>query len=407
MQIGFLGTAVRRYKWGLLARTYIELYNYPRDHCRLHHGFHRILRQMSLGSERRRTHVQGVELDQRRFNILFLTFGGIGEALIEANYIFHFRKRFSGDNIHIDVADVHEPSIRESIFGGLRSEGIRIFGIEHEPLFEGYDAIVRIVRYPVNLRSDAEKMASTAPELKDISGIWDAFLASHETMVEAHPKMDCIGISECIAKGQKRFQQPDLEGLLGIEDLDCPIPQPNTGILGKYGLKDYEYITLNRDTGFNSRISTKLWPEESYNELTALIREHYPDVRIVAIGAPPTHGDILSGMDVDLRGKTTFEEMLELVQKSKLHISGEGLSVHIRHILSRKPSIVIFGSTSSEFYGYDENINIARPCSNGPCEWTNEDWSVKCCISEDVPPCLSSINVPEVFEHVRKTLEHP
>ncbi len=396
--MGILERIMTRYKWGLLSRTYIELYNYAHDHSAIYHRFFRTVRRLSLIRDRRRS--GRTDLDPDSFNILFLTFGGIGESVIEANYIHYFKQRFNGPNICIHVADVHRPDIREAIFCGLHKEGIVCFGMEEEPCFRDYDAVVRIVRYPVILDLDDGKMERTAPELKGICDTWRGFEKTHGEMIRKHPYLDHIGIAECLEEGKKRFQQADIGDLLKIPDLDYPIHVPDTEVLTKFGICHDGYITVSRDTGFGSTTSTKLWSEESYNALISIIRGGFPNLKIVFVGDRPSKDSILAGADIDLRGRTDFEELMDVLNGACLHISGEGLSVHLRHVMSRKKSVVIFGSTSAEFYGYSENINISSPCRNGPCEWKNDSWSERCTLTDGEPPCLSAIEPQDVYSRI-------
>ena len=333
-----------------------------------------------------------------KFNILFVTFGGIGESLISANYIYHFKKN-NGDNVHIDVVDVHKNEIRNMIFSAITSDDTQVFGMEFEPFFDEYDAIIRIVRYPVILKCNLKKTQMIVPELLKLLETWNSFYDSHREMIDKHPRLDCIGISECIKNGQKRYQQPDIDGFLGIEDLDCPIKHPDTGILDRYGINS-DYITINMDTGFNNSKSTKLWSQSYSDEIIELIKEQYPKMIIVLMGAAIPNEKKSPEKCIDLRGETSFEEMMELLEKATLHLSGEGLSVHIRHLLSKRKSIVLFGPTSPIFYGYDENDNISKPCTLGPCEWTTDHWYRECTLTGDGPKCLSDIHPNDVLKKI-------
>ncbi len=378
-----------RFKWGLLSRTYIELYNYPHRFPRIRHSFYKAIRKVCCHPDRRVRPPPSLECD--RYNLLILTFGGIGDSVMAANYIHHLSGHL-GDGISITIADVHRSSVRDAIFGGLEAEGIDTYGMELEPRFDDFDMIVRIVRYPVVLKEGSRVIPNN---LAVLVKAWKDFESSNTDMIIMHPFLDYKGILECISSGKKRFQQPDIGGIIGIVDLDYPMLVPDSDILEKNSLAGKRYITVNRDTGFADAHSTKLWPIGCYNELLAQFKVLHPEIAVVMVGG--SSSDIVENVDVDLRGRTTLGELKVLLKDSLLHMSCEGLSVHIRHLVSGGPSVVLFGSTSADFYGYPENTNIFHTCSNGPCEWTTRDWVTKCPISSEGPICLASIKVDDVL----------
>ena len=143
-------------------------------------------------------------------------------------------------------------------------------------------------------------------------------------------------------------------------------------------------------------VSTRLWPASRYAALNTLIRERYPDLVLVQLGSERT--DPLAGIHLDLRGKTTFDEMLVLLAKSRCHIDAECGMVHFRHFLKAGPSIVFFGPTFEDFIGYEENINLRSDACPGGCEWLYGEYSKKCIrgFSENV--CLTQLSEKTVFE---------
>ncbi len=389
------------FKWGLLSKTYIELYNYPNQHSAAYHRFYKRIRQLTWKFEKGIIS-EDCQLDPLQFNILFITFGGIGESLINANFISKFQKKVNSEKVHIDVVDVHRPEIRASIFEALQDAGIRTYGMEFENNFQNYDAIIRIVRYPVILFLNETKLC-VVPQLKRYFDAWKVFEGAHRDMIISHPFMDYEGIAHSINAGIKRFQQPDINKLVGVVDLDYPISSGTSEILQKYDLQNIEYITISCDTGFSTGVSTKCWPDTNYKKLLCMFKDRFPGVLTVAIGSS-TDSSALSYADLDLRGRTTLNDLKTLLGNARLHISGEGLSVHLRHVVKGGRSIVIFGSTSSAFYGYAENINISEPCSNGPCEWKSKTWATECLLGENPPPCTSKISAERVFAECEKVL---
>ena len=66
--------------------------------------------------------------------------------------------------------------------------------------------------------------------------------------------------------------------------------------------------------------STKLWPVDHYNRLLAFIKKHYTTIKIVQLGISDDRCPALENIDINLVGKTNFEELKALVAKSSFHI---------------------------------------------------------------------------------------
>jgi ADP-heptose:LPS heptosyltransferase len=104
---------------------------------------------------------------------------------------------------------------------------------------------------------------------------------------------------------------------------------------------------------------------------------------------------------MNLCGKTTFGELLVLLKMAHYHIDSECGMVHLRHFLSAKPSIVLFGPTKKDFYAYPENINISSDICIG-CEWIHERWRTQCLKTGDKAMCLKTIQPLFVVQKIRE-----
>ena len=168
-------------------------------------------------------------------------------------------------------------------------------------------------------------------------------------------------------------------------------------------LKGKKFITLHRGSDSNySKNVVKLWPTEYYNTLIGMLREKYPTAILVQMGISESRCVLMSGVDINLVGKTTMEEVKILLKHSALHIDCEGGYVHLREALNGGCSTVLFGPTSMEFYGYDNNINIKGNGCLHPCEWQREDWLDHCVKGETKPSCMYSISPAVVLEKIER-----
>ena len=139
------------------------------------------------------------------------------------------------------------------------------------------------------------------------------------------------------------------------------------------------------------------------NELISLLKSQYPNVKIVQLGS--SRCTQLKNIDINLIGKTTFSECMALLDASALHIDCECGMTHVRHFLSQKPSVVMFGPTSVSTRGYPENINLrANVCNCELCEWLiGGDWQCKCIkTGTNFAPCMHAITPQMVIDAIKK-----
>lgn len=88
-----------------------------------------------------------------------------------------------------------------------------------------------------------------------------------------------------------------------------------------------------------------------------------------------------------------------------LHIDGEGGMVHLRKSLQGGVSVVIFGPTSADFYGYSDNVNISSSACPLTCEWINNKWASYCINKNNNHICMKSIKPNSIFEEIKKILK--
>ncbi|MDR3244115.1 MAG: hypothetical protein LBT79_05140, partial [Elusimicrobiota bacterium] len=130
--------------------------------------------------------------------------------------------------------------------------------------------------------------------------------------------------------------------------------------LDKFSIsKNMKYITFQQGATDKGIINhTRCWSNENWNKLLLILRDKIDKrIFIVRVGLKNC-GDIITISNfIDTVGKTSFNELCSILKNSSLHIDIDGGCVHISRAIGTK-SLVLFGPTSPEFIGYDENINI-------------------------------------------------
>ena len=221
---------------------------------------------------------------------------------------------------------------------------------------------------------------------------------------------DCRYSLYAAMKGRNRIEQHNINGILPYDrhtpvymewDLDA------YANLEKFGLAHKRYITIcSGIENCNTMRNPKLWDIEKYNKLVSMIKNRFPNLLVVNIGQNYNFGKI-EGTDIDIVGKTTLNDVKVVLKQSILHIGVEGGLVHLNHFLYGK-SCCMFGATSKEFFGYDENINVnsgfPKQCSNG-CEGIVFNWMSYGCFLDNEPLCMKSLSAEQVFESIGEYLE--
>lgn len=206
----------------------------------------------------------------------------------------------------------------------------------------------------------------------------------------------------------------DITGDLNItqdREFKLCVPAEGQEIFKKYPeLEEGKFLTLTRsvDTNNTYQGSTRLWPVESYEKFIKLFKQTYPDYKIVYLGPNRKVCVDLKGIELNLVGKTSFSELLAILDRSTLHFDMECGMVHLRHFLGRKPSIVLFGPTSPKLKGHKENLNIQMEgvCSLPFCEHIilNGDWA-RSCLQKDSceAACMKAISPEKVLKELHNS----
>ncbi len=344
-------------------------------------------------SKKRAEKYRGSCRDHEIYRVGICVSGGIGDAVICMNYSALLKKHLGGDAEILFYFQTHR---RIYEFLGENRIGI---SKQYFDKTDDLDVLLSLDTYIPRVIYSNEKI-NLDSNLCRYVGALSKFYEKNPQLYEkdiyiCHKNTENYMLDNHI----KRYEVADVDGRLGIDHLF------EFSLLDRIEkcqpIVSGDYITVHRgcDLYNRSRESTKMWPITHYERLLHLIKEKYPSIRIIQIGIEDEKQ--ITGTDFSLVGKTNLNQVAYILSKSLLHIDVEGGCVHIRHAVSGKPSIVLFGSTTPEVYGYPENINIRRGdiCPRG-CIWSNSEWNEKCSLPDADHKCMNDLMPESVFESI-------
>ena len=168
--------------------------------------------------------------------------------------------------------------------------------------------------------------------------------------------------------------------------------------------KSFVTVHHGSDSEFRSKLKnknnlqTKNWFADRWAKVVKFLQSK--GYEVIQLGV--SQDEYIPGT-IDMRGKTTITEAGAILKNANLHLDTEGGLVHLAKAVGTR-SLVLFGPTAIEFYGYKDNINIrAGNCKN--CWWSKPDWAFKCPVGYKKPRCMESITVKMVVDTLEKFLK--
>ncbi len=205
-----------------------------------------------------------------------------------------------------------------------------------------------------------------------------------EPYVLNHPRLD-NGLARK-AVFSNRSRRDYLHHMTGIPYGGDLLPlEGDDSALARFGLEGKRFITVHNgfDTNFfvTGQRATKCYPY--FDEVVASLKAARPEILVVQIGT--TTSEPIATADVNLIGRTSLREVIGLLRHAELHLDNEGGLVHVAACHGRR-SLVVFGPTPSDYFGYPGNINMdPRLC--GGCWWIDELWMDRCPRGLKQPEC--------------------
>jgi len=329
--------------------------------------------------------------------------GGIGDAVCIARWINQV-KQCVGESVVIDVFFT-SPELTRFI---LLSAGVR--GVFSDLIFRrvslSYDVYLIANQFitPYGFEFNYQRIVTIAPKfVAFLNNIIESQLP-YQRYIDHHPRLDGLFADVVVANGLNRKDFLSVISGFDRPDSFLPIELPDIAFLEEIGLGSSKYITIHDGWDANFRISvdrpTKSFPIDGFTDTVALIKQRYPQVKIVQLGGGT--GEDIAGVDVNLRGKTSFEHSSLILKQAVAHIDTESGLVHLATTLGT-PCIVIYGPTNFDYYSYQENYNI-RPKKCGNCMWVTDTWMESCPLQYQKPICTESITPYDILGELNKVV---
>ena len=330
--------------------------------------------------------------------------GGYGDYLLIANWFSYLRERYIDENI--SVAIVYHKSSALSVFHGTDIKLVDVNSYRSQM----YSVEIQICTFPILSFSDDGLVKKESPKLWNYIELLRAFNREVQFEKDSRPRLDSLMSARSIIQGKKRIQEPDFYNLLEMTEdykYDLPVMENEAACLESFGVKKKCYILVHRgwDDSNGGDFNVKAWSLVSCGDMLRRLKEKFPGYKIVLFGSSVRQAPPSDGCDLNLIGKTDLEQVKVLLKYSVCLVDNEGGMVHLRHAVHGGASVVLFGATSPDFFGYSENINIRKNVCRQWCEWISADWAKKCIrTGRSCSPCMDAITTDDVIEAVGKVI---
>ncbi|UCV13410.1 glycosyltransferase family 9 protein [Quatrionicoccus australiensis] len=167
-------------------------------------------------------------------------------------------------------------------------------------------------------------------------------------------------------------------------------------------LSDKCYVTVHHGSDKNMSnfggLQTKNLPISTWADIVSILK----DSGIYTVQLGDANEELIDGVDLDLRGATSFDETACLMKFASVHLDTEGGLVHVARAMNTL-AVVMFGPTPLKFFGYSQNINLgSKSCEN--CWWTTKTWAIKCPSGYKQPACMMEHSSKEISSTVLSAL---
>ena len=150
--------------------------------------------------------------------------------------------------------------------------------------------------------------------------------------------------------------------------------------LKKFIPKKYfkNFITISH----GQRDPKRDWGFENWKNLLQSIAIYYPSLKIIIIGTKKEYmrakrlKKIKPRNIIILCGKTNIKELMEIISKSKFHISHDDGTMHVASIFNKK-SIAIFSTLTEKHHWFPDNKNLNIFYPRISIKETKPNWILK------------------------------
>lgn len=341
------------------------------------------------------------------FKIALIAYGGIGDFLIEENWLYHLAEVFKipEDSVDVYVAE-NSLDIAQNIWSDCKYVD-KIIGerLGYETLRQQhyYDLVIRLCIVPFVQSYDGEKLSYINSALLNYVLRLAKYGFENYNFAFSHSAYFYKTIRNVFDNNMSKnyYSFCDVFDDLGIdENFKIPFKTKidEDSYLARVGIGNNPFITLN--TGHNKEFvnmhSTRIWKLNKWNKLAELLHQKFNELIVVQIGSGGNGSERINA-DICLNECTTFEEAKVLMKRACVHVDYDGGLVHARHILKGGPSVVLFGPSGMEQHRYSENVCIRKDICPEPCEWRTRNWLIDCPKNFKTLKCMDAITPEEVL----------
>jgi len=343
-------------------------------------AFRHVVLPWRVVAEARR--VEAIRADSRLM-IAIVVSGGLGDLIVIARCLRDLQAKIEPFSFDVFAP---LPALAQWVFAAVPGFERAFSDTLEASLRRSYDALLRM-NQTIVVQHQATRWARVRREPLTVAtfGLINRRRKEIELYIHHHPHLD-NGLGR-FAVYRSRSRRDFLHHMAGLQyagdELDIA---SDSEIVARCGLEGRRFVTIHNgfDTSFviAGRRATKCYPH--FPGVVAGIKASRPDVLIVQIGTATS--EPIAGVDLDLVGQTSLSEVAGLLRATSLHIDNEGGLVHLAACYGRR-SLVVFGPTPADYFGYPDNINVT-PQHCGGCWWIDELWMDRCPRGLPEPECM-------------------
>lgn len=327
--------------------------------------------------------------------IVVCKFKGMGSIVQTTPLLQTLRKRYPNAHI-VFVSSEENRGILERI--PLIDE---IYIVRDNGLFNllttSCKVIFKLIRFRADVYIDLEIYSNYSSIITTVSLARDRFgyyLRSNRYRMGMYTHMMYFNAKAPIAEAYLQFAR-----LLGIEDIHTDLLSIPEATQHRIPELSNAYLVINPNAS-DLRYERR-WPAEHFTALMHRIRETHPDVQIYLIGSKSESAYVseisrhfsTDEKVVDLSGKTSLNQLIELLRNARLLITNDTGPMHLASSIDTTV-LALFGPCSPMQYGLGKNVKpiyknlYCSPCVHEfvvpPCKGNNQ--------------CMKLISVDEVFD---------
>lgn len=331
-------------------------------------------------------------LDREMKKIVVCKFKGMGSIIQATPLLKTLRNRYPNAEI-IFVTSVENEKIVSKItcINGTYILNDRSF---FKLIGSSFSLVRRLIKFRADVYIDLEIYSNFSSIITTLSIAKERFgyyLRENRYRLGMYTHMMYFNTKAPISQTYLQFAR-----LLSIDSVDDKLYEieKNNSIQVEFD----NYIVINPNAS-DLRYERR-WPAENFIALSKKIAETRPELKQIYIGGPSESEYVKAITEqltdkpqiIDLSGKTSIDELIEILRKTQLLITNDTGPMHLASCLNSSV-IALFGPCSPSQYGFGENVHVVyknvycSPCvhefAHPPCKGNNQ--------------CMQLISVDEVY----------